>query len=113
MKFYTIVLITVTIAFVGCSRGPAKISVANGSGITLSNVWVSSEHFATSFGTLTPGMSVSVPLTSRLDTNIWVTFEATGQKHDSRGEDRPSYFEVSLQHQLSLTIETDLTVNNR
>ncbi len=110
MRFYYIILFAVVMVFTGCSRGPAKISVTNASSISLSNVWVSGEHFSQSLGLMSPGMSASFTLTSGSETKVWLNFEAEAQKVDSRGSRFSDYFEVSSGHPLSLTVGADLKV---
>jgi hypothetical protein len=110
MRFYGNILIAVAALIAGCSRGPAKISLTNGSSVTVSNVQVAGEHFAQPLGLLTPGTSIGFTLSRASENNVWVTFEANGQALDSRGKGRPNFFEVGPRHPLSLTIGTDLNV---
>lgn len=110
MRFHYTMLIAVVTAFTGCSRGPAKVSVANGSSVSLSNVWVAGEHFSQSIGSMSPGMSASFALPARSESKMWLSFEAEGQKVDSRGSRFSDYFEASSIHPLLLTVGVDLKV---
>lgn len=98
------------------SRGPVKITLTNGSSITVTNVQVDGEHFAQFLGTMTPGMIMSFTLSRPSEKNIWVTFNANGQTFESRGKIESGvkpdliYFNASSRQPLSLTIGTDLRV---
>jgi hypothetical protein len=105
MRFHTIILVAVAAVLSGCSRGPADVSVANRSGVTISNVCVSGAHFAVLLGTLTPGMEAHMVVHPSGDTRTWLSYEAGGQKIDSGGRD---YFDVSWGHPVSVTIGPDL-----
>jgi hypothetical protein len=109
MRFYTIIFIAVAAMLSGCSRGPAKVSVINRSGITISNVWVSGPHFAVQLGTLTPGMEVNLVVHPRGKPRTWLSYEAGGQKIDSGGRD---YFDVSWGHPVLVIIGTDLKMTS-
>lgn len=113
MKHFAISLVifaALAVGFIGCSRTPAKISITNGSSLTISNIWVSSPHFAMALGTMTPGMSMNFALQSRSETGIWLTYETAGHKFDSRSPAKPNYFQASSRHPLSLHFGTDLPV---
>ena len=110
MRFYSSVLLALTAAIAGCSRSPAKISLTNGSSVTVSNVQIAGEHFSLPVGAVTPGMSMSFTLSRPGEENVWVTFESDGHPFDSRGKGRPNLFEVGPRHPLSLTIGADLKV---
>jgi hypothetical protein len=108
MRFYTIFLISVAVMLSGCSRGPAKISVINHSGITISNVWISGPHFAESLGTLTPDMQMDLVVQPKGATHAWVSYEAAGVKIDSGGRD---FFEVG-RGPVMVIIGTDLKMTS-
>jgi len=110
MRLYGSIVIALAAVLAGCSRGPAKVSLTNGSSVTLTNVCVSGEHFGQRLGSLTPGMSMSFALDRRSANDVWVSFESDGRSFDSRGKGRPNFFEVGPGHPLSLTIATDLKV---
>ena len=105
MRFYTIIFVAVAAVLSGCARGPADVSVANRSGVTVSNVCVSGAHFAVMLGTLTPGMEAHMVVHPSGDTRTWLSYEAGGLKMDSGGRD---YFDVSWGHPVSVTIGADL-----
>lgn len=113
MRLYFFVFVAMMMAFAGCSRGPAKISIANKSGITLDKVTVSGENFATLLGSMPDGVSMNFALQERSQTNVWITFTAKDKGIDSRGNGRPFYYRVDSRHPLSLTIETDLKVEEQ
>jgi hypothetical protein len=104
-----IILLVIGIALLR-SRSPAKVTLTNGSSMTVSNVQVDGEHFGQFLGTMTPGMSMSFTLTKPSEKEVWVFFDAAGQSFDSRGKKRTNYFEASSRHPLSLIIEADLSV---
>ena len=91
MRFHTIIFVAVAAILSGCSRGPAKISVINRSGVTISNACVSGPHFAVLLGTLTPDMQMDLVVQPRGESHAWLSYEAGGQKIDSGGRD---FFEV-------------------
>jgi len=91
MRFHTIIFIAVTAILSGCSRGPAKVSVINRSGVTISNACVSGPHFAVQLGTLTPDSQMDVVVQPSGESHAWLSYEAGGQKIDSGGRD---FFEV-------------------
>jgi hypothetical protein len=92
MRFHTIIFIAVTAMLTACSRGPAKVSVINRSGVTISNVCVSGPHFTVLLGTLTPNTQIDgVVQPRRGESHAWLRYEANGQKIDSGGKD---FFEV-------------------
>lgn len=105
LKYHTIILVAVAAALSGCSRGPVHVSVANRSGVTISNVCVSGTHFAVQLGTLTPGMEAQMIVHPNGDTRTWLSYEAGGQKIDAGGRD---YFDVLWGHPVSVTIGADL-----
>ena len=91
MRFHTIIFIAVTAILSGCSRGPAKVSVINRSGVTISNACVSGPHFAVEIGTLTPDSQMDVVVQPSGESRAWLSYEASGQRIDSGGRD---FFEV-------------------
>ena len=105
MKIHTIILIAVAVGLVGCSHGQSQVSVANHSGVTISNVWVSGPRFAQSLGNLPPATEVHLVVEPRGESRCWLSYEAANQKIDSGGRD---YFEVSLSHPVSVTIGAEL-----
>ena len=109
MRFHITILIAVIALLSGCSRGPAKISVINRSGITVSNLWVSGPHFAIQLGTLTPGMEADLVVHPRGKSRTWLSYEAGGQKIDSGGRD---YFDVSWGHPVLVVIGADLKMTS-
>jgi hypothetical protein len=108
MRFRITILIAVIALLSGCSRGPAKVSVINRSGITISNVWVSGPHFSQSIGSLTPDMQVDLVVHPRGESRAWLSYEGGGQKIDSGGRD---FFEVGRRPVLVI-IGTDLKMTS-
>jgi hypothetical protein len=80
----------------GCSRSPTEIVIDNRSGTTLSNAWVSSEHFSQSAGTIVSGKFRAA-----------LIFEAGGKQINFDGAQS---FDMHSGHSLLLTVGTDLNV---
>jgi hypothetical protein len=91
----------------GCSRSPTEIVIDNRSGTTLSNVWVSSEHFSQSAGTMVPGMSIRMTVPDPGKAQASLKFEAGGKKINVEGAQS---FDMHSGHSLLLTVGTDLNV---
>jgi hypothetical protein len=94
------------LGMVGCSRGPV-VTVANHSGVTLSNVVVSGRGFSEQISALTPAEERQIVVHPRGESDIRLTFEASGRKIDSGGA---NYFENSSNYRISLTVGTNLDI---
>ncbi len=110
MRFYGAILIAIWAVLAGCSRPPAKVTVMNGSNVTVRNVWVYGEHTAQRLGWMMPGMSVSFALSAPVENGLWLSFEVGGQKFDSRGTYLSNFCRADSSSYLSLTIAPDLKI---
>ena len=104
MRLNFLILVTVAVVLAGCSRRPAQVSVANHSGVTISNVWVAGSHFATSLGVMPPGVSCWFKPTQS-DSRAWLGFDAGGQRFGER-----SYFDFNFRKPIALTVNADLKI---
>ncbi len=110
MRFYQVILVALLGLLAGCSRHPAQVSVLNSSTVTLNNVRLSGEDWTQPLGWMLPGMSVRLALPSANDRRIWLSFDARGQKFDTRGPRHTEYFAASGKHPLLLSVGADLKV---
>jgi hypothetical protein len=94
-------------ALAGCSRSPTEIVIDNRSSTTLSNVWILSEHFAQSAGTMVPGMSLRMTVADPAKSRASLSFEAGGKKINLDGAQS---FDLDLGRSLLLTVGNDLNV---
>jgi hypothetical protein len=91
----------------GCSRSPTEIVIDNRSGTTLSNAWVSSEHFSQSAGTIVPGEIFRFTVAQSGKFRAALIFEAGGKQINVDGAQS---FDMHSGHSLLLTVGTDLNV---
>jgi hypothetical protein len=100
-------LCAVLAALAGCSRSRTEIVIDNRSSTTLSNVWILSEHFAQSAGTMVPGMSIRMTVAPPGKSRAALSFEAGGKKINVDGAQS---FDLDLGRSLLLTVGNDLNV---